>query len=35
MASAYQGPPDKLALYERLIAGTPGAERKGATMRYT
>ena len=35
MASAYQGPPEKLALYEQLIEGTPGVERKGATMPYT
>jgi hypothetical protein len=35
MASAYQGPPERLARYERLIEGTPGVERKGATMPYT
>ncbi len=35
MASAYQGPPDRLAQYERLIEGTPAVERKGATMPYT
>jgi hypothetical protein len=35
MASAYQGAPEKLALYEQLIEGTPGVERKGATMPYT
>lgn len=28
-------PPDKLALYETLIATRPGVERKGATMPYT
>jgi hypothetical protein len=26
---------DKVALYEKLVAGTPGAERKGATFPYT
>ena len=35
MPSAYQGPPDKLALYELLVDGTPGVGRKGATMPYT
>ena len=35
MTSAYQGPAEKLALYERLIEGTPGVDRKGATMPYT
>ncbi|HEY8180175.1 MAG TPA: hypothetical protein VIH33_07210 [Candidatus Limnocylindria bacterium] len=35
MPSAYRGPRKKLALYERLIEGTPGLERKGATMPYT
>lgn len=28
-------PPDKLALYEKLIATNPEIELKGATMRYT
>ena len=35
MPSAYPGPPDRLALYERLVDDTPGVERKGATMPYT
>ena len=35
MTSAYQGPAQELALYERLVKGTPGVERKGATMPYT
>jgi hypothetical protein len=33
--TAYAGPADRLELYERLVAGTPGVERKGATMPYT
>ena len=28
-------PPDKLALYEKLVATDPRIERKGATMPYT
>jgi len=28
-------PADKLALYEKLVAATPGVERKGATHPYT
>jgi hypothetical protein len=28
-------PPDRLALYDRLIATSPGIERKGASMPYT
>ena len=28
-------PPDRLELYERLVATLPGIERKGATMPYT
>lgn len=28
-------PPDKVALYERLVATIPEVERKGATMPYT
>jgi hypothetical protein len=28
-------PPDKLALYEKLVATLPGAQRKGATVPYT
>jgi len=35
MSSAYKGPPDRLAFYERLIATVPEIERKGATMPYT
>jgi hypothetical protein len=31
----YQGPPDRLAHYERLIDRIPGVDRKGATMPYT
>jgi hypothetical protein len=31
----YDGPPDRLALYDRLIEVTAGVERKGATMPYT
>jgi len=35
VTSAYPGPTDRLALYERLVAASPGVERKGATMPYT
>lgn len=28
-------PPDKLALYEKLVATDPAVERKGATVPYT
>jgi hypothetical protein len=35
VASAYQGPGERLALYEDVIASHPGIERKGATMPYT
>jgi TfoX N-terminal domain len=35
MTAAYAGPPDRLRLYERLVAATPGVELKGATMPYT
>jgi hypothetical protein len=36
MAKASPGiDPDKLALYDRLLATIPGVERKGATMPYT
>ena len=35
MSSAYQGPADRLDLYDRLIASAPEIERKGATMPYT
>jgi len=31
----YQGPPDRLALYERLVASVAEIERKGAMMPYT
>ena len=33
--AGYGGPTHQLRLYERLIASTPGVERKGATMPYT
>jgi hypothetical protein len=33
--SASPIPADKLALYEKLVATNPRAERKGATMPYT
>jgi hypothetical protein len=36
MAKAkYQGPPDRLALYEALVASVEGVERKGAANPYT
>jgi hypothetical protein len=35
MRNAYKGPADRLALYDHLVASTPGIERKGATMPYT
>jgi hypothetical protein len=36
MAKAkYQGPPDRLALYEGLVASVDGVERKGAANPYT
>lgn len=36
MAKAkYQGPPDRLALYGRLVASVEGVERKGAANPYT
>ena len=36
MAKAkYQGPADRLALYEGLVASVEGVERKGATNPYT
>ena len=28
-------PPENLKLYEKLVAMTPGVERKGAAMPYT
>lgn len=31
----YQGPSDRLALYEQVVRRVPGLERKGATMPYT
>ena len=31
----YQGPPDRLVLYELVVRSVPGLERKGATMPYT
>ena len=30
-----EAPAAKLALYEKLVAATPGVERKGAAMPYT
>ncbi|MGD8684318.1 MAG: hypothetical protein PVG27_10240 [Chloroflexota bacterium] len=36
MAKAkYQGPADRLALYEELVASVPGVERKGVANPYT
>jgi hypothetical protein len=35
MTAAYAGLPDRLLLYERVVAATPGVDRKGATMPYT
>jgi hypothetical protein len=35
MPAGYAGPPERLALYERVVDATPGVERKGATMPYT
>jgi hypothetical protein len=35
MPAGYAGPPDRLALYERLAATIEAVERKGATMPYT
>src|SRR5271165_5016927 len=32
---AATAPPDKLALYEKLVATNPSVERKGATVPYT
>jgi hypothetical protein len=31
----YAGPPDRLHLYEQLVATVPGIERKGRTLPYT
>ena len=33
--AAPKAPADKVALYEKLVATSPGVERKGATMPYT
>lgn len=33
--ATYPGPADRLALYEALVAGCPGVERKGAKNPYT
>jgi hypothetical protein len=33
--AAFEGPADKLTLYEKLVATLPEVERKGATMPYT
>jgi hypothetical protein len=35
MAKTYEGPADRLALYEVLVATNDAIERKGATMPYT
>jgi len=35
MPTAAAVPPDKLELYEKLVATIPGVERKGATVPYT
>ena len=35
MGKPYEGPADKLQLYERLVATEPRVERKGATLPYT
>ena len=35
MTTGYAGPPDRLLLFDRLVHGTPGVDRKGATMPYT
>ena len=35
MAEKYQGPADRLELYETLVAGNDAVERKGATVPYT
>ncbi len=35
MAASYAGPPDRLDLYERVVATMDSVERKGATMPYT
>lgn len=33
--AAAAAPPDKVELYEKLVATLPGVERKGATLPYT
>jgi hypothetical protein len=33
--AAYDGAPDRLLLYDRLVASTAGVARRGATMPYT
>jgi len=35
MAAGYAGPPERLELYERVVATIEAVERKGATMPYT
>ncbi len=35
MAASYEGPAERLVLYERLVSTNPDLERKGATMPYT
>jgi hypothetical protein len=35
MPAPYAGPPDRLELYELVVATVAGVERKGATMPYT
>ena len=35
MPDSYEGPSDRLELYERLVAANPEVVRKGATMPYT
>jgi hypothetical protein len=35
VSSGYPGPGERLALYEKLVAGIPGVERKGRTMPHT
>ena len=35
MPTRYAGPPERLELYERVVATLDAVERKGATMPYT
>jgi len=35
MPASYVGPPDRLELYEHVVATIEAVERKGATMPYT